>query len=112
VEISSRELGGVAILEPRGRLTLGAGDRALREAVREAYDAGSKNLLVDLGGVSVIDSSGLGELVAAQMTASQRGGRVKLLHLSPKVQDVLKVAQLIKVFEVFDDEDDAVASFR
>ena len=81
------------------------------EAVGEAIEAGSVKILVDLGSVSTMDSSGIGELVSAYTTVSNRGGKLKLLHLPPKVADILAITQLITVFEVFDGEDEAVASY-
>lgn len=111
MNITSRQREGVTILEPKGKITIGIGDVALRNAVQEAVAAGSKNILIDLSGVTTIDSSGIGELVATYTTVTNRGGKLKLLHLPPKVQDIMQVTQLITVFEVFDDEDEAIASF-
>jgi anti-sigma B factor antagonist len=111
MKIDSRQREGVTILEPKGKVTIGVGDVALRNAVHEAVGGGSKKILIDLSGVTTIDSSGIGELVAAFTTVTNRGGKLKLLHLPPKVQDIMQVTQLITVFEVFDDEDEAIASF-
>jgi len=111
MKISSRQREGVTVLEPQGKITIGVGDVALRNAVHEAVGAGSKNILIDLSGVSTMDSSGIGELVATYTTVTNRGGKLKLLHLPPKIQDIMQVTQLITVFEVFDDEDEAIASF-
>jgi anti-sigma B factor antagonist len=109
IEVRTRE--GVTILEPRGKITIGVGDVALREAVHEALTAGGRNILLDLGGVTTIDSSGIGELVSAYTTVANRGGRLKLVNLPPKVSDILQITQLITVFETFDDMDEAVSSF-
>lgn len=111
MKVSSRQRGGVTILEPQGKITIGVGDVALRNAVQEAMGAGSKHVLIDLAKVTTIDSSGIGELVATYTTVTNRGGKLKLLHLPPKIQDIMQVTQLITVFEVFDNEDDAIASF-
>jgi anti-sigma B factor antagonist len=111
MKISSRQREGVTVLEPQGKITIGVGDVALRNAVHEAVGAGSKNILIDLSGVSTMDSSGIGELVATYTTVTNRGGKLKLLHLPPKIQDIMQVTQLITVFEVFDDEGEAIASF-
>ena len=111
MKITARHSEGVTILEPKGKITIGVGDVALREAVSEAIDAGSVKVLVDLGGVSTMDSSGIGELVSAYTTVSNRGGKLKLLHLPPKVADILAITQLITVFEVFDNEQEAIASY-
>ncbi len=111
MKVSARHQGGVTILEPKGKITIGIGDIALREAVLEAVEAGSTDLLLDLSAVTTVDSSGIGELVSAYTTVTNRGGKLKLLHLPPKVEDILQITQLVTVFEVFDDENDAVASF-
>ncbi len=109
IEVSSES--GVTIIAPKGKITIGVGDVALRGAVLEALDAGARNILVNLGGVSTIDSSGIGELVSAFTTVSNRGGKLKLVHLPPKVNDILQITQLITVFEVHDDMSEAIASF-
>ena len=111
MKIAMRQVGEVTVLEPSGKITIGVGDVALREAVVEQIEAGHLKILVDLAGVTTMDSSGIGELVSAYTTVSNRGGALKLLHLPPKVHDILAITQLITVFEVFDDEAEAVASF-
>ena len=111
MEVHSRRRDQVTILEPRGDVTSSGGDEILRQAVLDAVDGTCGKILIDLSGVGFMDSSGLGELIGAYTTVSNRGGAVKLLHLSPKVHDVLQIAHLLTVFEVFDDEDEAVASF-
>lgn len=112
MKIPARHTSGVTILEPKGKITIGVGDVALREAVHEAVDAGATKILIDLGEVSTIDSSGIGELVAAYTTVTNRGGNLKLLNLPPKVQDILQITQLVTVFDVLESEEDAIASFE
>lgn len=111
MKVSARHVEGVTILEPKGKITIGVGDVALREAVHEALEAGARNILIDLGSVSTIDSSGIGELVSAYTTVTNRGGKLKLVHLPDKIADILSITQLITVFEVFEDESEALASF-
>jgi anti-sigma B factor antagonist len=111
MKIEARHVQGVTILEPKGKITIGVGDVALREAVGEALEAGARNLLFNLSGVTTIDSSGIGELVSAYTTVTNRGGKLKLACLPPKVTDILQITQLISVFEVFDTEAEALASF-
>jgi len=111
MEVRTRQRENVTILELSGDVTLGEGVEILRSNVFEAAGGSSANILINLGGVNFMDSSGVGELIAAYTTLSNRGGSVKLLHLSPKVYDVLQIAHLLTVFEVFDDEDEAIASF-
>ncbi len=111
MKISTRERDGVVILEPKGKITIGVGDVALRDAVLEQVDGGAEKLLMNMSGVTTMDSSGIGELVSAYTSVKNRGGKLKLLNLPPKINDILQITQLITVFEVFDDEDEAVASF-
>jgi len=110
--IATRELDGVTILDLSGRITLGEGAVQLREAIRELISKGVKNILVGLGEVNYIDSSGLGELVSSFTTAKNQGADLKLLNLTKKVQDVLQVTKLYTVFDIFDDEASAIASFK
>jgi anti-sigma B factor antagonist len=111
MKIGVRNRQGVTILEPKGKITIGAGDIALRDSVIEALDSGSRKILINLKDVSTIDSSGIGELVAAYTTVTNRGGRLKLVGLPPKVNDILQITQLVTVFEVMDTEEEAVDSF-
>ena len=111
MKIEARHAQGVTILEPKGKITIGVGDVALRQAVQEALEAGARNILINLGAVSTIDSSGIGELVSAYTTVTNRGGKLKLFNLPPKVSDILQITQLITVFEVFDSEAEALDSF-
>lgn len=111
MKIGSRTSGGVTILDCKGKITIGAGDVALREAVHEALNAGARNLLINLAGVTTMDSSGVGELVSSYTTVTNRGGKLKLVNLPAKVADILQVTQLITVFETYDDEAEAVASY-
>jgi len=106
-----RDRGDVRIVELSGKITIGSGDVKIRELIDEALAAGTKNIVLDLAGVSTIDSSGIGEMVACYTTVTKKGGHLKLLRLSPKINDILQVTQLITVFEVFEDEAEAVRSF-
>jgi anti-sigma B factor antagonist len=112
MKVDVRQRDGVSILDLKGKITIGTGDVELRDAIQRELQAGHNNLLLNTAGVTMIDSSGVGELVAAYTTVTNRGGRLKLLSLPPKLEDILQVTQLITVFEVFDDEADAVASFQ
>jgi anti-sigma B factor antagonist len=111
MQIATREVNGVTVIAPTGKLTIGVGDVALRDAVRTALEAGKSKILVNLEGVTTIDSSGVGELVSSYTSVSNRGGRVKLCSVPPKVRDILYITQLITIFEVFDSEAEAVDSF-
>lgn len=110
--IASREVDGVTILDLSGRITLGEGSVQLRDAVRGLISKGLKGILLNLSDVNYIDSSGLGELVSAFTTAKNQGADVKLLGLTKKVKDVLQLTKLYTVFDIYDDEASAIASFK
>ena len=110
MKMNVRHREGVTILAPRGKITIGAGDIALREAVGEALEAGAANILIDLKEVSTIDSSGIGELVSGYTTVTNRGKKLALFNLPAKVSDLLQITQLVTVFDIHDDEDEAVAA--
>ena len=112
MKIETRREEGVLILDLDGKLTIGDGDVVLREELRDHLDRGEKKLLLNLDGVKTMDSSGLGELVRCKASAGQAEATIKLLHVQDKVQQVLEMTRLIGVFEDFDDEIDAIASFR
>lgn len=111
MKTSSRNVNGVEIIKLEGKITIGAGDSQLRDVITNAVKEGKHNILLDMSQVSTIDSSGIGELVGAYTTVTNRGGKLKLLHLPSKVSDLLQVTQLITVFEVYEDETQAVGSF-
>jgi anti-sigma B factor antagonist len=111
MKASSRSVDGVEIIKVEGKITIGAGDTQLREVITNALNAGRSNILLDLSGVTTIDSSGIGELVGSFTTATNRGGKLKLLHLPAKLNELLHITQLITVFEVYDSEPDALKSF-
>lgn len=111
MKITARQRDGVTILDLKGKITIGVGDVALRDSVQEALAAGAQNILVNLKDVSTIDSSGIGELVAAYTTVTNRGGKLRLFGIPPKVSDILQITQLVTVFDILDDEEEAVGSF-
>jgi len=106
-----RESGKVAIIELKGKITIGSGDIQLRDTITKLLESGKNNILVEMKEVTAIDSSGIGELVGCYTTVTNKGGKLRLLHLPPKIQDVLTVTQLITVFDVYEVESEAVASF-
>lgn len=112
MKISAQHRDGVTVLEPTGKITIGVGDIALRDAVQEALEAGSTKILINLKHVSTVDSSGIGEMVSAYTTVTNRGGDLKLAELPAKVNDILQITQLITVFEVFDSVDEAIEAFN
>ena len=109
--INNRQNGDVVLVDVGGKITLGDGSVAIREAVKKLVADGNKKIVLNLGDVTYIDSSGIGELVSAFTTVSNSGGNLKLLNLTKRVQDLLQITKLYTVFEVFNDEPSAVASF-
>ena len=110
--IASRIVDGVVVLDLSGRITLGEGSVQLRDAIRGLISKGDKNILLNLGDVNYIDSSGLGELVSAYTTAKNQQAEVKLLNLTKKVHDLLQLTKLYTVFDIYDDEASAIASYK
>jgi anti-sigma B factor antagonist len=111
VTIREREAGDVTILDLSGKITIGEGSVQLREAVRGLLERGKKKLLINLGGVDYVDSSGIGELVSCFTTTKNQGGQLKLLSLTKKIRDLLQITKLLTVFDTYDDEAEAVKSF-
>ena len=111
MKVSTRQVDGITILDLSGRITLGEGSVQLRDAVRDLLSKGSKKILLNLGDVNYIDSSGIGELVSAYTAVRNQGGDLKLLNLTKKVHDLLQITKLYTVFDIKDDEASAVASF-
>jgi anti-sigma B factor antagonist len=112
MKASSRQVDGVTIVDMSGRITLGEGSVVLRDTIRDLLGKGNKKILLNLGNVTYIDSSGIGELVSA-FTAVRResGGDLKLLNLTKKVHDLLQITKLYTVFDIKDDEAAAIQAF-
>ncbi|HYP26830.1 MAG TPA: STAS domain-containing protein [Blastocatellia bacterium] len=111
LNIKERSAGDVTVLDLSGRITIGDGSVQLREAVRKLLEEGKKKILLNLGDVSYVDSSGIGELVSSYTTTNNNGGELKLLNLTKKIQDLLMITKLLTVFETHDNEADAIASY-
>jgi anti-sigma B factor antagonist len=111
MKASTRQVDGVTIVDLSGRITLGEGSVVLRDTVKDLLGKGQKKILLNLGDVSYIDSSGIGELVSAFTSVRNQGGELKLLHLTKKVHDLLQITKLYTVFDVRDDEASAVKAF-
>jgi len=108
---TTRQIGSVTIVDISGRIVLGEESAALRELVCKLLDKGHRQILLNLGDVHYIDSSGLGSLVSAFTSVRKQNGELKLLNLTNKVHDVLQIAKLYTVFDITDDETDGVKSF-
>jgi anti-sigma B factor antagonist len=111
VKLNTRQVGDVTVIDAAGRITLGEGTSTLRDAIKGIVDNGSKKVLLNLGEVNYIDSSGIGELVSAFTTVANQGGQLKLLNLNKRIQDLLQITKLYTVFEVHDDEAASIRSF-
>src|SRR5258708_5434628 len=109
---SSREVGGVTVIDLIGRITLGEGSMLLRDLIRETLSSGHKKIVMNLAGIDYMDSTGLGELVSAYSLVKQQDGELKLMNLNKKVSDLLQIARLYAVFDIHNDESQAVASFH
>jgi anti-sigma B factor antagonist len=111
MKIESRTIGDVRILDCSGKITLGEGTMSIRNAVRDVLQSGPKNIVLNLGDINYIDSSGVGELVSTYTTVVNSGGQLKLLNLTKKIRELLIITKLLTVFETHDDEKAALASF-
>jgi anti-sigma B factor antagonist len=111
MRITRRKEGRVLVIELRGRMAVGEGDAEAGDAIRSAAAGGEKRILLDMSDVPVLDSAGVGELMAAFTSATRRGGVVKLLRLSPRVGEVLMNTRLAGVFEIFENPVEAIESF-
>jgi anti-sigma B factor antagonist len=109
--LKTRQSGDVTIVDVAGRIQLGEGSSSLREELRGLIAKNHTKILLNLGEVSYIDSSGMGELVAGFTTVTGRGGQLKLLNLTKRVTDLLQITKLYTVFDVHDDEAKAIRSF-
>ncbi len=111
MEIEERANGGVMILDLKGKLTIGEGDELLKDKVNSLIQQGHQKLLLNLEGVPYVDSAGLGEIVRTYTTVSRQGGKLKLLNLTKRIEDLLAITKLLTVFETFESEQEAVKSF-
>ncbi len=111
MRIETRTAGDIHILDCSGKITLGEGTRAVRNAVRDILKNGGKKIILNLGDVNYIDSSGIGELVSSFTSVTNQGGQLKLLHLTKKIHELLAITKLLTVFQVFDDEQTALKGF-
>ena len=112
MKIETRTIGDVRILDCSGKITLGEGTMAVRNNVRDILKRDVKKIILNLADVNYIDSSGIGELVSTYTTVTNNGGQLKLLNLTKKIQELLAITKLLTVFQVFDDEQSALNSFK
>lgn len=110
--IKERHNDNISVLDLTGKLRLGEGSLEFHDAVRQLIEQGRKNIVINLENVSSIDSSGLGELVSGYVAVTKSGGRINLLHLSKRVHELMFMTKLLTVFDVYDNEREAVGSFN
>jgi len=111
MHVDTRKNGEVVILDLKGRLTAGLGDQILRESIDELLAEGFRKILLNLSAVTFVDSAGLGELVAGLRTAKRFSAELKLLSVGERVESTLYMSRLLPVFEIYDDEKEALAHF-
>ena len=111
MKIDTRTVGDVHVLDCSGKITLGEGTMAVRNTVREVLKNGGRKIVLNLGDVNYIDSSGIGELVSTYTSVTNQGGKLVLLNLTKKIQELLAITKLLTVFQVHEDEHKALASF-
>jgi anti-sigma B factor antagonist len=113
LNINERQAGDVTVLDLSGKITIGEGSVALRAGIRRLLEEGKKRILLNLAGVSYVDSSGIGELVSSYTAIGKEdGGQLKLLNLTQKIQDLLTITKLLTVFDVYDNEAEALNSYK
>ena len=112
IVVDPRRLDDVVILDLSGRITMGEGTVVLRDRIQKLLAAGDQKFLLNLADVDYIDSSGLGELVTSFTTVRNHGGQLKLLNLTRRVQDLLQITKLLTVFEVFNNETEALKTMK
>jgi anti-sigma B factor antagonist len=112
MQIEERVVDGVTILDLKGKMTLGEGDELLKDKINSLIQQDKKQLLLNLEGVPYIDSAGLGEIVRTYTTVSRQGGKLKLLNLTKRIQDLLAITKLLTVFETYDTEKEAISSYK
>jgi anti-sigma B factor antagonist len=111
-KVNIRHIEGSTILEVSGRITLGEGGVTLRDAIQETLNTGTKRLILNMGGVNYMDSSGVGELTAAHTSARNKGCELKLLHLTKRIDDLMQITKLSTIFDIYSEEQEALSSFK
>jgi len=109
--INQRRVGDVIVLDLKGRLRIGGSSLSLHKSIHTLADEGKTQVLLSLAGVGHIDSNGLGELVSSHVTLRDKGGELKLVHLTERLRELLTITRVLAVFDVYDDEPQALASF-
>ncbi len=111
MKIDSRTVGGVTILDIHGKITIGEGSVEIGNKIRDLLAGGNQKVLLNLGDVSYVDSSGIGQLVSCYTSVSNQGGQLKLLNLTKRLEELLAITKLLTVFDCYSDENTAIGSF-
>jgi anti-sigma B factor antagonist len=109
--IRIRNLHGVSVVDVIGQVVMGTTSQALRDTIAELLMNHERNILLNLGGVTYIDSSGIGEFVRSSNMVEEQGGKLKLLNVPKRIRDLMRLSRIVQLFEVYEDEGKAVASF-
>ncbi|HVG20818.1 MAG TPA: STAS domain-containing protein [Blastocatellia bacterium] len=112
MDIKERVVDGVSVLDLSGKIVLGEGDSQVRDRIKDLLADGQRHILLNLGNVNYIDSAGLGALISGYTTTRREGGQLKLVNLTKRIQDLLAITKLITVFDTYDDEKEAIASYK
>ena len=112
MKLSTRKVGAVVIIDVEGKILFGEGDTEIKKTVDDLLKRGSKNILLNLAGVPYLDSAGLGEIIRCFTTLRKNGGSFRLLSPNRRVIDLLNITNLVNVFDWFDDESSALASYN
>src|SRR5215471_12173933 len=110
-KLTTRQVNEVTVIDVSGRITLGEGSSLLRDELRSLIGSNRRKILLNLADVDYMDSSGIGQLVAAFTTENNQGGQLKLLNLTKRMKELLQMTRVISIFEIFDDEKKAVGTF-
>lgn len=111
MDIKERVVEGVSVLDLSGKIVLGEGDLQIKDKIKDLLAEGQRRILLNLGDVSYIDSAGLGALISSYTTSKREGGQLKLVNLTKRIQDLLSITKLITVFDTYDTEQEAIASY-
>jgi anti-sigma B factor antagonist len=111
MDIKERVVDGVSVLDLSGKIVLGEGDSQVRDRIKDLLADGQRRILLNLGNVNYIDSAGLGALISSYTTTKREGGQLKLVNLTRRIQDLLAITKLITVFDTYEDEKEALASY-
>jgi anti-sigma B factor antagonist len=111
-KIEERKVGDITVLDMAGQMRIGESGVVFCQTIRRLVEVGRRKILLNLQGITHIDSTGLGELIASYNTLDKKGGRVKLLHLAQRVRELMIITKLVTVFDVYESESEALHSFQ